>query len=65
MSLKPFSIGILLLSLSLGIPFLSSEEIYRWTDEKGTTHFADDVSKVPEKYRSEAERTKVIGDAAE
>jgi len=34
---------------------LSSEEVYRWTDEKGTIHFTDDVSKIPEKFRREAE----------
>jgi len=26
-------------------------EMYKWVDEKGTLHFADDLSKVPEKYR--------------
>jgi clan AA aspartic protease (TIGR02281 family) len=30
-------------------------EMYKWVDEKGTLHFADDLSKVPEKYRHEAE----------
>ncbi|MDO9351162.1 MAG: DUF4124 domain-containing protein, partial [Deltaproteobacteria bacterium] len=25
-------------------------EMYKWVDEKGTLHFADDLSKVPEKY---------------
>ena len=29
--------------------------MYKWVDEKGTLHFADDLSKVPEKYRPEAE----------
>jgi len=33
-------------------------EMYRWVDEKGTLHFADDLSKVPEKYRSDAELRK-------
>jgi clan AA aspartic protease (TIGR02281 family) len=33
-------------------------EMYRWVDEKGTLHFADDLSKVPEKYRSDAEMRK-------
>ena len=60
MSLKPFSIGILLICFSVDIPFLFSEEVYRWTDEKGTTHFTDDVSTIPEKHRREAEEKKVI-----
>lgn len=33
-------------------------EMYKWVDEKGTLHFADDLSKVPEKYRPEAEMRK-------
>ena len=33
-------------------------EMYRWVDEKGTLHFADDLSKVPEKYHSDAEMRK-------
>jgi len=64
MSLKPLSIGILYLCLGLDIPFLFSEEIYRWTDEKGTIHFTDDASAIPEKYRREAEKKKAIGEVA-
>jgi len=33
-------------------------EMYKWVDEKGTLHFADDLLKVPEKYRSDAEMRK-------
>jgi clan AA aspartic protease (TIGR02281 family) len=33
-------------------------EMYKWVDEKGTLHFADDLSKVPEKYRPDAEMLK-------
>ncbi len=32
------------------------QEIYRWVDEKGTTHFADDLTLVPEKYRIQFEK---------
>lgn len=34
-------------------------EMYQWVDEKGTLHFADDLTKVPEKYRPAAEQRKV------
>ena len=64
MSFKPLCIWVLLLCFILDIPFSFSEEIYRWTDEKGTVHFTDDASKIPEKYRGEAEGTKVIGEVA-
>jgi clan AA aspartic protease (TIGR02281 family) len=30
-------------------------ELYRWIDEKGTIHFTDDTSKIPDKFRSNAE----------
>jgi len=33
-------------------------EMYKWVDEKGTIHFTDDLSKVPEKYRPDAEMLK-------
>jgi len=41
---------------------LSSEEVYRWIDEKGTIHFTDDVSKIPEKFRREAQGIDVTGE---
>jgi len=30
-------------------------EVYKWVDEKGTIHFADDLSSIPENYRAGAE----------
>ena len=33
-----------------------AKEIYKWVDEKGTVHFAEDESDVPEKYRDQAEK---------
>ena len=30
--------------------FSFSEEIYRWTDDKGSVHFTDDVSNIPAPY---------------
>ena len=37
---------------------LAYGEMYKWVDEKGTLHFADDLSNVPEKYRPDAEMRK-------
>jgi Tfp pilus assembly protein PilO len=34
---------------------LSFAGIYKWVDEKGTVHFTDDMTQVPEKYRPKAE----------
>jgi len=33
-------------------------EMYKWVDEKGVLHFSDDLSKVPEKCRPDAEMLK-------
>jgi chromosome segregation ATPase len=33
----------------------SFAQVYRWVDEKGVTHFTDDMTQVPEKYRPKAE----------
>ena len=35
-----------------------SQEIYRWVDEKGIIHFADDITLVPEKYRDQVQKRK-------
>jgi hypothetical protein len=43
----------------LHVPCLSSGELYQWTDEKGTVHFTDDGSKIPERYFDRAERIEV------
>jgi hypothetical protein len=50
---------IILFSIFLHIPYTFSGEVYRWTDEKGTVHFTDDVSKIPKPYSDQAERIKV------
>jgi hypothetical protein len=34
------------------------QEIYQWVDEKGTLHFADDLSSVPEKYLDQVKTRK-------
>ncbi len=32
------------------------QEVYRWEDEKGTVHFADDLASVPERYRDQVQK---------
>ncbi len=34
----------------------NAEEVYRWVDEKGTVHFSEDESSIPEKYRERTEK---------
>ena len=36
----------------------NGQEIYRWVDEKGTIHFADDFTLVHEKYRDQIQKRK-------
>jgi clan AA aspartic protease (TIGR02281 family) len=52
---KILLIPILLL---IGITY-GHGEMYKWVDEKGTVHFTDDLSNVPEKYLPKAEMRKV------
>jgi len=41
------------------LPFVAGgQEIYQWVDEKGTVHFTDDVSQVPEKYQDQVKKKK-------
>lgn len=38
--------------------------VYKWVDEKGTAHFTDDLSLVPEKYRDQVGKTNPQGKPA-
>lgn len=44
--------------LTLSAWIVNGQEIYRWVDEKGTIHFADDFTLVPEKYRDQIQKRK-------
>jgi hypothetical protein len=33
-----------------------AKDVYKWVDEKGTVHFSEDESSVPEKYRDQLEK---------
>jgi hypothetical protein len=33
-----------------------AKDVYKWIDEKGTVHFSEDESSVPEKYRDQVEK---------
>ena len=49
----------ILITIFLHIPHSFSGEVYRWTDDKGTIHLTDDVSKIPERYGDQAEKIEV------
>jgi clan AA aspartic protease (TIGR02281 family) len=48
---------LLIILLTVFVP-TSYGEMYKWVDEKGTIHFTDDLSSIPEKYRPDAELRK-------
>jgi clan AA aspartic protease (TIGR02281 family) len=50
--MKRVILSILILII---FPFTSYGEMFKWVDEKGTLHFTDDLSNIPEKYRKDAE----------
>jgi chromosome segregation ATPase len=53
----------IILLCTIGFLFLATlafgQEIYQWVDEKGTPHFTDDPSLVPERYRSEVQKKNI------
>ena len=51
-------IGLLLFIVSVSL----AGEIYRWTDEKGTLHFTDDISKIPARFIEQATKIEVSED---
>ncbi len=46
-----FAAGLLFYSL-----LAFGQEVYRWTDERGVVHFTDDLTQIPEKYRSQVQQ---------
>lgn len=51
--MKRILVTILFIFFISGISFA---EVYKWVDEKGVVYFTDDITQVPEKYRSRAEK---------
>lgn len=49
----------LLVAMLLLYPLSAMATTYEWTDEQGTVHFAEDLGKVPKKFRKKA---RMIGD---
>jgi clan AA aspartic protease (TIGR02281 family) len=47
-----------LLTILIALTLPASAEMYKWVDEKGTVHFTDDLSSIPEKYREDIEERK-------
>jgi len=47
-------VGFLLVS-----SLVSAQEIYRWVDEKGNSHFTDNPTLIPEKYRNQIKTEKM------
>ncbi len=53
---------LLIVLLSLLIPFPISADIYKYVDKNGIAHFTDDMSKVPEAYQNQVVRHAVPKD---
>ena len=53
-------VKITILSVLILMVFItpSDGDMYKYVDEKGTVHFVDDISKIPEKYQPDAELRK-------
>lgn len=56
---KIFFLSAILIALALP----ASAEMYKWVDEKGTVHFTDDISSIPEKYREDMEERETSKEA--
>jgi HEAT repeat protein len=50
-------LGLIMAALACVLgPLPAIAQVYRWTDETGAVHMADDLNQVPEAYRQQAER---------
>jgi hypothetical protein len=50
-------IAMLLAIIALGMSLvvqIANAEVFKWVDDKGTVHFTEDPSTIPEKYREQA-----------
>ncbi|HZJ71634.1 MAG TPA: DUF4124 domain-containing protein, partial [Planctomycetota bacterium] len=55
--------ALLLVVVALA-PRVALAQLYRWTDDSGTVHLADDLNQIPEAYRRRAEHLRsVSGDS--
>ena len=52
---RVFAVIATLIFLFLDCPS-RAKDVYKWVDEKGTVHFSEDESSVPEKYRDQLEK---------
>jgi aspartyl protease family protein len=50
--------ALLLIVILVAFASPAGAEMYRWVDEKGTVHFTDDLSTIPERFRPDAETRK-------
>ena len=61
-SIKARGLGMkrtfLFMIVLVALAYPAGAEMYRWVDEKGTVHFTDDLSTIPERYRPDAETRK-------
>jgi len=55
---------VILLGLTVFSFSAFGQGLYKWVDEKGTAHFTDDLSLVPERYRDQVHETKPQGEPA-
>jgi len=53
--IRAFAIVAALILLLVDYPS-HAKVVYKWVDEKGTVHFSEDESSVPEKYRDQLEK---------
>ncbi len=49
---------LLLMTILVALALPAGAEMYKWVDDKGTVHFTDDLSSIPEKYRGDVELRK-------
>jgi len=56
--IKKILCGLFVLLLFHLHPVLSRAEFYKYVNEKGETHFVDDVNKIPKQYRNDLDKYK-------
>lgn len=58
------TILFLIIGWLLSVPSVHAQETYQWVDDKGTVHFTDNISQVPEKYQDQVKKKKTPKESA-
>lgn len=56
---------LIIFLISLLFPSYGTTQVYKWIDDKGIVHYSDDITKIPDQYKSKTQRVDAWGEKNE